>query len=39
MDWPIIDFLVNLIYLSCLIAILAVIWVLIISMICLYLKK
>ena len=39
MDWPITDFLVNLIYLSCLVAILAVIWTLIISMIYLFFKK
>ena len=39
MDLPITDFLFNLIYLSCLVAILAVIWLLIIGMICLFLEN
>ena len=39
MDWPILDFLFNLIILSCLIAILTVIWMLIISMIRMFLEK
>ena len=39
MDWPILDFLFNLIILSCLIAILAVIWKLNISMISMFLEK
>ncbi|HHT7803001.1 TPA: hypothetical protein ACT2HZ_000550 [Streptococcus suis] len=39
MDWPILDFLLNLINLSGLIAILTVIWMLIISMIGMFLEE
>lgn len=39
MDWPILDFLFNLIILSGLIAILTVIWILIIGMIGMFLEK
>lgn len=39
MDWPILDFLFNLIILSGLIAILTVIWILIISVIGMFFEK
>lgn len=39
MDWPILDFLFNLIILSGLIAILIIIWALIISMIGMFFEK
>lgn len=39
MDWPILDFLFNLITLSGLIAILAIIWIIIISAIGMFFEK
>ena len=39
MDWPILDFIFNLIVLSGLIGILTVIWIIIISMIGMFLEK
>ncbi len=39
MDWPILDFLFNLITLSGLIAVLTIIWIIIISMICMFLEE
>ncbi|WP_334116124.1 hypothetical protein [Streptococcus parasuis] len=39
MDWPILDFLFNLIMLSALIAILTIIWAIIIGMICMFFEK
>lgn len=39
MDWPILDFLFNLIILSALIAILTMVWILIIAMICMFFEK
>ncbi len=39
MDWPIIDFLFNLIVLSGLIVILTIIWILIIGMIVMFFEK
>ncbi|HFI0577237.1 TPA: hypothetical protein ACGO1P_001635 [Streptococcus suis] len=39
MDWPILDFLFNLIILSGLIAILTIIWAIIIGMIGMFLEK
>ncbi|HHT7829512.1 TPA: hypothetical protein ACT2H6_001822 [Streptococcus suis] len=39
MDWPILDFLLNLITLSGLIAVLTIIWIIIISMIGMFLEE
>ncbi|CYT69902.1 hypothetical protein [Streptococcus suis] len=39
MDWPILDFLFNLITLSGLIAVLTIIWIIIISMIGMFLEE